>query len=151
MPESFEESYIFPWYSRIRRIKGIYHPDSIEKFRTWPDLNKTAQIHLSYLEFCDKLLKQGWSSEWKQILAVGPFVKRSRMYGSIPFVIIADYDYPYKHLLNISEVLADAFLEFAILPDFHIFTDDFVKYLEETDNREWKNTQRISILLGRTS
>lgn len=149
MPDSYGAPHIFPWYSRMRRIKGIDHPDSIESLRNWPHLSRTDQVHGAYLEFCDKSLQGGWSSEWKQILAVGPFVKRKRMYGSIPFVIIADYDYPYKHLLNISEVLADAFLEFAILPDLHIFTDDFAEYMEKTDNREWKNTQRISIPLGR--
>ena len=134
-----------PWRSRLPRGKFIEHPTTIDDFRQWPQLDESSYTYLSYLSMCDKQLKGTWIDAWESVFAVGPFLGRRRVYSSIPFVIVANYRRPYRHLLRLSEILADVYLEFGILPDLHILPIKVVTQLDEFQNIQWTKTKMVSI------
>ena len=135
----------FPWRSRLPRERFVEHPTSIEAFKDWPQLDKTAWIHLHYLEWCEKQIIDNWLDPWQDVYAVGPFLERRRRHTTIPFVAVVNYRRPYRHLLALSRALAEPFLEFGILPDIHLLSMRARRILDEIENTDWEKTKMISI------
>jgi hypothetical protein len=148
VPRQAHADYQMPWYSRVQGQRDFPHPTSIAEFREWPELTPAAQFHLVYLEVCDRCLRSHWLDQWQEVLAVGPFVHRRQRHESVPFVIVASYRRPYRHLLAASEALADAYREFGILPDLHLLHESAAQLFYETKDGQWMKTVRYSIRLG---
>ena len=153
MPRKTKKVYKLPWESRLPRLRAasIKHPTSLSEFKSWPQLNDVAQGHLAYLKLCDEQLKNKWLSSWREVFAVGPFLNCKKEHDSIPFVIVVDYRHPYRHILKLSEILADAYLELGILPDIRLLSTKTVQILDQTKNIQWIKTGKISIPLGKKS
>ncbi len=134
-----------PWQSRLPRERFVEHPKSVDDFKDWPQLDRVAQDHLRYLEWCGKQLRQNWLEPWMDIFAVGPFLKRSRLYRTIPFVAVVNYRRPYRHILALSQALAEPYLEFGILPDIHLLSIQAQAMLDETENIHWEKTKMVSV------
>ena len=81
----------------------------------------------------------------EDVLAVGPFLSRRRIYPTVPFIIVADYRQPYRHLLKMSEILADVYQEFLILPDLHMISSKVAEELNEHQNIYWNRTKMVSV------
>lgn len=135
----------FSWQSRLPRRRFVEHPTTIAEFKEWPELNKPAFNHLTFLSMCDDYLRQKWNDPWQSIFAVGPFLKRKRTHSFIPFVLVANVRKPYRHLLTLSEILTNAYLEFQIFPDLYILPKNMVVMLDEFQNINWLKTKMISI------
>jgi hypothetical protein len=144
-----KEPYRLPWESRLPRLKAasIKHPTSLSEFKKWPKLNDVARRHLMYLELCEEQLKSKWLGSWREVFATGPFLNREKGYASIPFIIVANYRRPFRHILKLSQILADAYLEFGILPDVHLLSTKTVQILNQTGNLQWIKTRKVSISL----
>ena len=140
------EKITLSWSRRFPR-KSVEHPRFMYQFNDWQggDLDQVASYHNGYLRMCDKSIKERWLKEWFDVFAVGPFVERKRHHKIIPFVLVANFRQPYRHLIKLSEILAEAYQEFLILPDIHIILEDFVLELEETENSDWLKTKQYSI------
>jgi hypothetical protein len=137
-----------PWRSRLPRRIGS-QSTSIAEFQTWP-LQKGDEVHLGYVEMCSRILQRSWQSPWQQIYAVGPFTGRKIKHRAVPFVVFARYRNFYRQILTLSQVLSDAYVEFGILPDIHLFPARAERSLEATRNRDWIVTRSISIRVGRS-
>lgn len=143
---SASEKVTLSWSRRFPR-KSMEHPVRMYQFNDWRggDLNQAASYHNEYLRMCERNLKKSWLKEWFDVFAVGPFIERKRPHKIIPFVLVANFRQPYRHLIKLSEVLAEAYQEFLILPDIHIVLQDIVLELEESDNLDWLKTKQYSI------
>jgi hypothetical protein len=135
----------FPWQNRLPREIHIEHPTSLDAFGDWPQLDKTARIHLNYLEHCGDQLVQNWMDPWRDIYAVGPFLDRRRRYSAIPFVAIINCRRPYRHLLTLSHALSAPYLEFGILPDIFLLPMRAGKMLDEAQDVGWEKTRKVSV------
>lgn len=140
------EKITFSWSRRLPR-QSREHPRSLHQFDDWNqgNLDQAAFQHNGYLHMFGDRLQKGWLEGWRVVFAVGPFTERKRPHKTIPFVLIAEYRRPYRHLIRMSELLAQAYQEYLILPDIYIMTQDIVTELESADNREWIKTKQYSI------
>lgn len=108
--------------------------------------DRVAEQHYYYLRKVDDELIGRWGSEWDQLLAVGPFTDLPHRRRTVPFVLVADYRRPYRHLLKLARTLGNAYLEFGILPDVHLISTRLATELEYADNRLWEATKELSIV-----
>ena len=142
--------YIAPWRWRLpTRQRDIEHPHTLEEYAAWPDLDRIDYEHLSYLRAVDEALRGKWLNTWQHILAVGPFLGLKRRYKSVPIVVIAEYEDPEADIEHLSNKLADAYMEYGILPDIHMLPEFVVQRLEQSQNSQWQRTKRVSISLTR--
>jgi len=139
------EKISFPWRFRLRRLPDE-HPVSIPQFEKWQELDESAYVHREYLKLCDGNLVQGWIESWASVYAVGPFIGRRRPYNSIPFILVVNYRQPYRHIVRLSEMLADAYLEFSILPDIYVLAPRVVQGLDQVQNQQWFRTKQYSLM-----
>ena len=135
-----------PWKSRLPK-KFTKHPVSLIALQDWPDLKKADYVHIEYLMRCSFLTERYRLSCWEDVLAIGPFINRSRVFSTIPFVIITYYRKPYRHILTISKAFAEVYLEFGILPTIFLLRPDEVSSLEKKEDRDWLMTRQVSIPL----
>lgn len=136
-----------PWKERLPKRNNIEHPQSVNSFENWPISKNDDNAHkyLDYLKLCDEQVKRKWDDAWTNVLAVGPFLNRKNFYPVVPFVLVANYRRPYKHLLRLSEVLAYAYIEFGIFPDVHLVLSKLADGLDEIEHQDWYKTKLISI------
>jgi hypothetical protein len=147
-PEIREEPARFPWGRRLPHGRVAEHPTSLGEFRQWSQLDELSHTYLAYLSMCDDRLTNGWLKSWVNVFAVGPFVGRKRRHKTIPLIVVANYRRPYRHLLKLSELLADVYLEFLIFPDLYLLPAKFVEELEQIQNAQWIRTKMVSIRLA---
>jgi hypothetical protein len=145
-PRNFinSQTVLFDWQRRFPS-QPIEHPVTWSQFANLQNIDRVAQVHREYLRMCDRHIRLDWIESWNELLAVGPFLGRKSPYHSIPFVLVTRYRLPYRHIIKLSELLAEAYLEFAILPDIHIIQPKLVTDLVNADNNQWNRTRHYSI------
>lgn len=138
-----------PWSAQLPLHLSVDQPHTIQEFEAWPDLDQAADTHLTYLRTVDRQISTRWEASWEDVYAVGPFIGRRRRLPKIPFVLVAEYRRPYRHLLKLSKLLARPYQEFAILPDIHLMTARTKRELEDIHNWTWTQTKLASIRWSR--
>jgi hypothetical protein len=128
-------------------VDTIEHPTTLEQFKNWGQLTQAEHHHLAFLEYSNQRLEGKWLDPWKEVLAVGPFINRKKQYASVPFIIVANYRWPYRHFLRMSQLLVDTYIEFEILPDVHLLSVKGWEMLIESQNLQWLRTEKVSISL----
>jgi hypothetical protein len=142
--------YIAPWQWRLpTRQRDIEHPHTLDEYAAWPDLDRIGYEHLSYLQALAEALRGKWLNTWQQILVVGPFLGLKRRYKSVPIVVVAAYEDPEVDIERLSNKLADAYIEYGILPDIHMLPEFAVQRLEQAQNLQWERTKQVSVSLPR--
>ena len=136
-----------PWKLRLPKKPVIDHPDSLDAFRALGRVDRVAQLHLNYLEWCSKLLYKIWIPCWDEMLAVGPFTGRKRKHTIIPIIIVYRYRAPYTHVVALTEALSKPYLEFGILPVIYLLSKQERLLLEKSKAPQWEMTKRVSIHL----
>ena len=140
-----------PWASRLALSnEHDAHPHTLEEFAAWPDLDRIGRLHLAYLEAVSAALRDVQTDDYKQIFAIGPFVGRKRKYTTIPLLFITSKADLSINLYEISERLADPYLDYTILPDIHLLSEAGQQSLERAEDEQWEDTMRASIRLLRS-
>jgi hypothetical protein len=139
-----------PWWKRLPKGNKIEHPDSLDALKDWPKLNDAAKSHLNFLLQCDDYLQQFWLPPWKEMFAVGPFIWRKRTHSTIPFVIVAKYHRPYRHIVYLARALSIPYSQFGILPEIYLLSPERIKLFDKYQEAQWNLTQKVSVRLGRS-
>lgn len=140
-----------PWASRLTHgnERGA-HPRTLDEYAAWPQLDRIGRLHLAYLEAIGAALGDVRMGDYKQIFAIGPFIGRKRKYTTIPLLFIATKADLAINLHEISERLADPYLDYTILPDIHLLSETEQQSLERAQDEQWEATVRVSIRLLRS-
>jgi hypothetical protein len=80
---------------------------------------------------------------------VGPFVSLRRRPKAVLIVAVVEYDNSYTAILEISDAMADAYVDYMILPDIHLLLPRTVELLEQDEDKRWERTKAVSIRLLR--
>jgi hypothetical protein len=65
-----------PWLRGLPKEPVIGHPKTIQDLSQAFFVSTADTFHYKFLSLCENEIKKGWLREWKDILALGPFVNR---------------------------------------------------------------------------
>jgi|SRR5690606_7991568 len=134
-----------PWLPRVPREARRAQPHSLRELGEAAERDKVARQYHSFLSTVDEQVRDQWADEWDRLYAVGPFVRRTRRRRRVPFVLVANYRKPYRHLVQLSRLLVEPYLEFNVLPDIHMIPTNLERRLTEAENPWWRATETMSI------
>lgn len=137
--------FALPWSRRLRFGRGVRHCTSIEELQQISIDDGVARFHLAFLLFASSSIKSKPLPQWHIVYALGPFSGMREPRRLIPFVVVAHFNRPYRHLSQLSKLLASPFLEFGILPDTYMLPARSVEYLDESRVPAWEKTLMTAI------
>jgi hypothetical protein len=138
-----------PWMPRVLRAESRirHHPNTLSELFAYPDRTQYDDFYSTLLQYSAEQIQSRWRANWRDVLAVGPFVGRQRRTNAIPFVLLGDIRSVSSNLDYLSDALAHTYVEFGILPDIFVLSENFVRILDDTDNINWTLTTRFSVSL----
>ena len=134
-----------PWLPRVPRGTRVAQPHSLQELSEVAATDMVARQYHAFLSSIDTEVRYQWANEWERLYAVGPFTRRRRRRRRVPFVLVANYRRPYRHLVELSRLLVEPYLEFNILPDIHLIPIKLERQLEQAANPWWRATEDLSI------
>ena len=147
--EEAATAFELPWSRRLRFREGVRHCTSIEELQQISVDDSVASFHLAFLLFASSNIKQKPLPQWRIVYALGPFSGMREPRRLIPFVAVANFNRPYRHISHLSKLLADPFSEFGILPDIYMLPTRSFEYLDGLKIPAWERTLVTAVPLFR--
>ena len=134
-----------PWSRRLRFRKGARHSTSLDQLQQIAFDDKVAQFHLQFLLFASISIEHKALPQWRIVYALGPFSGMREPRRIIPFITVASFTKPYRHISLLSKLLAEPFSEFGIMPDIYMLPTKSHAYLSAMDLPAWDKTLMTAV------
>lgn len=147
--EKAADSFELPWSRRLRFREGVRHCNSLDQLQEIALDDRVAQFHLQFLLFASTNIGHRALPQWRVVYALGPFSGMREPRRLVPFITVASFYRPYRHISLLSKLLADPFSEFGILPDIYMLPTKSHAYLNAMDIPAWDRTLMTAVPIYR--